>query len=223
MKKNILFILPTLAICLLLFHSCGKEKPTVTVVKGLVIDKYTEKPIDNVSILFLITHKPQTDGSSNTEHSDINSDVYGNFYFENDLPIRIFDARKTGYVSKGGGTQVATIRQGEVNDITIKMIPKDGYLKILFENFSNQSDSVYVAVYSPSQYSEATISKGVVLREGVHIQSMSSSTNTISLASEELIDVYWGFSPLPYDITTSPFHDSVFISRHDTTLFAITF
>ena len=208
-------------LCSLLLFSCRTESPTI--VNGLVVDTFTGDPIEGVSLLFLITHKPQADGSSNTEYSYINTNANGQFYFEHDLPIRLFDAKKLGYVSKGGGTQIAVIGQGEVNDITIKMIPKDGFLNLLFENSTNQADSVYVAVYSPSQFSEASISNGVIFREGVLVQNTNLENRVISLASEEIIDIYWGFSPLPYNITASPFHDSIYIQRNDTTSFSVSF
>jgi len=92
MKIKLISFIGLLLIGIFLMHSCGKDSPTI--VNGTVVDKYTGKPIEGVSITLQITHKG--DPSNNTEIKDIVSDENGNFYFEYNLPVYLFELRKSG-------------------------------------------------------------------------------------------------------------------------------
>jgi len=218
MTKIFLF---ALTIASLTFLSCKKER--LTIVNGTVVDKITGQPIPDVYISIQIKHKPATDGSSNNETDYIKTGIDGKFNFEKYLPVQFFDMKKSGYLPKGGSTGFINIRQDEINNLIVEMIPKNALLDLKINNSTNQPDSVYVAIYSPAQHSEAPISSGIILRKGYTIQSMSEHNVLINLASDENIDIYWGFSPLPYNVSTSLFHDNIFISRNDTTSHVISF
>jgi hypothetical protein len=70
---------------------------------------------------------------------------------------------------------------------------------------------------------ENSSTNGVVFRDSFIIGSLSIIEKLLSVAAEETLDIYWSFSKLSYHIETSPFHDSVYVTRNDTTAFLLSF
>jgi len=199
--------------------ACHKDKTTN--INGTVVDKVTGEPIDSASILISIYHE-KIPPPNNYEYNYLRSNELGKFSFASSLPISIRDVTKEGYLSKGIGGNKPTVIQSEVNDITLEMIPKDGWLKLGLNN-TGQSDTIYIGVYSPLKQEEFGDWPVVVANTHFFVQSMSSQNVILNLASEQIIDIYWGFSPLPVPFATAPFHGTSQIIRNDTTVFNITF
>ena len=113
---------------------------------------------------------------------------------------------------------------GTVNNIETKLHPKNGILKLVLENTTSQDDSLYVRIYSPIMDAEYEISKGFIFYTPIHVQGMSEHITLIKLASEETIDIYWGKDVIPASqIHLATNHDSVYVTRMDTTTFQISF
>lgn len=201
--------------------SCDKDKTTT--VNGTVVDKVTGMPIEGALIAVRIKHiknQPPND----IEYEDILTDQNGKFSFSSNEPISIYDVQKGGYLLKGLESDIPTIKQEEINEVILKMIPRDGNLELQINNTSSTLDTLYIGIYSPSVEAENSISYGVAVRDSFYVTGLSSQNKVYSLSSEETVDIYWGYSPLPTKIRFSPFlQGSVYINRGDTTNFTISF
>jgi hypothetical protein len=209
---------------LLGLYACHKDKDKTTVIHGTVVDKVTGERIDSAYVEIRIAHN-DIPFPNNYEIKNTYTDKNGKFAFQSDNPVSIFLVLKDGYLPKGLGTIVVPITQGQSNEVTIEMTPKDGILKLNYENNTGLHDTLYVAVYSALQESELNLSYGIIANLPVSVMNMSSNSTVFNLASEEVIDIYWAFSPWTNSssIKLAPKHDSVFISRNDTTTFSISF
>ncbi len=212
------FFYLTIILFLLLAASCHKDKTTI--VNGTVVDKITGTPIQGARITFSVYHK-DIPPPNHREFPSISSDQMGEFSFSNEDPLQILEISKAGYIFKGQG--MPAIQRGEINEVKLEIIPKDGILKLNISNSTGLTDTIYYGIYSPAQEKEYAISHGVFFRESIIVEGLNSKTKIINLASEELISIYWDFAPLQFDIKTAPFHDSVYITRNDTTDFNISF
>lgn len=216
MKKNLLLFLPALVLCSFMLFSCRKDSPTI--VNGTVVDKITGEPIDSALIKYTITHEPSIDGSANVEPRYVYSDNAGNFFIENIRPLGIFSVQKVGYVTKG---QVG-VKNENVNDITIKMVPNDGLLSLRVENLLGVHDTIFLAIYSPTLQSEADISGGKV-KLPIPILILvngQSYAQTIPLASDQDVTIYWDFKPITY---STAFQSSATIVKNDTVFYNISY
>lgn len=220
---------PSFARCLLFcflvlsfgLGACHKDK--LTTVNGIVVDKHTGLPIDNALVEFWISHK-DTPAPNNYELRDTYTDENGKFTFQSEDPLSVHWVVKDGYLPKGLGTDVVVIEQGKTNDVIINMIPKDGILKLNFEDNNAKYDTIYVSIYSALQEAELGLSHGVILGYPFFVQGLFPQSETINLASEETAHIYWSSYPVATShIQLSPNHDSVFVVRNDTTNFKISF
>jgi hypothetical protein len=197
--------------------SCSKDP--LTTVNGTVVNKITGEPIGGATISFRI----ENENNQYSEYKYLSTNHNGEFVFTHNKPIQIYDVLKKDYLPKGPGADIPSIVRGEINDIKIELVPKDGMLKLNINNNSGVLDTIYVGIYSPFQEAEFGPSNGVIFRELFNLDGLTSLDKVLSLASEETIDIYWAFSPLPFDITTVPLHDSIYVTRNDTTSFTISF
>jgi len=194
MKKNILLFLPVLLLCFSILFSCRKDSSTI--INGTVIDKITGEPIDSALIKYTITHERANGSGTWDDLQYVYSDKTGNFFIENILPLGIFSVQKVGYVTKG---QVG-VKNENVNDITIKMAPNDGLLSLRVENLLGVHDTIFLAIYSPTLKSEADISGGKVKLPipFLILVNGQSYSQTIPLASDQDVTIYWDFKPITY-------------------------
>ena len=202
--------------------ACDKDKTTV--INGRVVDKITGAPLDEAFVEFWISHA-ENPAPNNYELRDLYTDANGEFTTHDNDPISVYWVLKVGYLPKGLGTPVVPIEQGKENDVTIEMIPKDGVLKLNLENNTGIHDTVYVGIYSALQDSELGLSFGFIVNHPFEVPNMTSRSIILNLASEETIDIYWGYFPWPSNssIKLTPDHGSVYVNRSDTTSFNISF
>ncbi len=211
-----------LSVFLIGLAACYKD--TTTVINGRVVDKVTGDPLVDAYVDFWVSHK-ENPAPNNYEIRVLYTDANGEFSIHDADPIQVYWVLKAGYLPKGLGTPVVAVEQGKVNNVTIEMIPKDGVLKLNLENNTGIHDTIYVGVYSALQHSELGLSYGFIVNYPFAVQSMSSRNVIINLASEETIDIYWGYFPWPSNssIKLTPDHGSVHVIRNDTTSFNISF
>lgn len=203
---------------LLTVAACDKDK--MTTVNGTVVDKVTGAAVQGAHITFLVYHKDNP-SPNNYSFPSVSSDQLGQFSFNSNEPSQIYEIIRGGYLYKGSG--MPPIKLGEINEVKIALVPTDGMLKLNINNNSGMLDTIYLGIYSPFQEAEFGASEGVIFRESFIVENLNSFDKILNLASEETITVYWGFTPLQFDIKTAPFHDSVYVTRNDTTTFSISF
>ena len=211
-------ILLCLPFFLLGHYACHKDKVKTTVIHGVITDAKTELPIPGAIISYGVFDGGQSAGSG--QHI---TGLDGKFTIEIGINENFsgLSIQREGYVSKHGLGMM--YEPGTVNNMEIKMYPKDGTLKLVIENTSTQPDSVYVGIYSLLRHTEFSIAKGIVLNNPFIVQGLTEQQMLIDLTSEETIDVYWDFSPMQAaNIRLAPFHAPVFILQNDTTVFRIT-
>ncbi len=113
-----------LATVLFLFSiaSCDKDKTTTVNVK--VLDNKTGEPIAGAYASIRISHD-ENQPPNNIEFKSVDTDEKGEFSFSHSKPFQIYDVNRGGYLKKGIGSNIPIINQGEINEVTIQLIPKD--------------------------------------------------------------------------------------------------
>jgi len=124
---------------------------------------------------------------------------------------------------KGGSTNFIFVKQGEVNNLTVEMIPIDGKISLILDNINAQFDTIFVGVYSPILDSETGFSDGIVSSEAYIIPFGASHIKDIDLASNESIILYWSFFPFTSLFGVAPNRDTVFIPKNQTVFHTISF
>jgi hypothetical protein len=201
---------------LILLFACGKEAPAPTVINGKVTDKKSGLPIEGVVINIDFQ---QMSGLLVTKHEykQFTTDQQGEFHYthHSDYDGTYSDVGKGGYVTQSP----LGIKRGEVNNLKIQLVPKDGTLRLELINDTGQFDAIYVVLRNPSYGSLYAINLPqfpVVLPVG------EKYTTYFDLPSEEFSQIYWGFTYFPGS-SAAPFRDSVYLALHDTTSFTISF
>lgn len=209
--------------CLFGLASCHKSQE-MTTINGVVVDSVTNEPLANTSVEFDIALEDIAP-PHNFEYHDLYTDANGRFSYKNYAPMYVYWVVKDGYLPKGEGTRVVNVEQGKVNDVTIKLIPKDGTLKLKLTNSAGVHDTIYAGIYSKLLETEMGISYGFVsdVDNFFKIPVNSMDEATIKLASGEKVDIFWAFSRWPTysSIKQSANRDSIYITRNDTTSFNI--
>ncbi|MDX1910861.1 MAG: hypothetical protein SFV22_05210 [Saprospiraceae bacterium] len=219
MTRILVFIAAATGLILL---ACNpEEQPLTTSVKGTVIDKVTGAPVPGAYAQFKV-YNPSSDNPYNYIPESVAAGSNGQFYYKNDLGIQFDRAGRQGYLVKGNG--LPGISRGDVNYVTVALIPRDGAFYLNIVNSLNMGRAVYVNMYSPSQHSEFDITNGLVYRDTIMIGAMASTSTLITtIPAEETIGIYWDFQPLPFNFRLAPYGDSLFVARNDTATFTISF
>ncbi len=220
MKKNLFYYTVILFLAL---SACHKEtKPTV--VNGTVVDKKTGAGIDDAVVTFSIYHQ-NNEPDFPYQFVTVATDVNGKFSYENSSPTGLFNIDKEGYLTKGAGGIYIGLIQGEVNDITIPLIPIDGILRLNIKNVLGQHDSIFIGIYSKSLDTETSFSKGYVVFEKPQLPFAIGEIfeKDIPLASGENIHVWWSFEQPTASFQSAPFQDSIFIKMNEITPYSISF
>lgn len=205
------------------FTACVKDGATI--VNGIIVNEHTGEPIPSAWLELSIYY--ESSRPDDYEIKYIYADANGRFSFQSFDPVYIRTVAHEGFLLKGGGSKVVDLKQGKVNDVTIKLIPADGALKLTLENHTAIRDTVYPNIYSPILREEIGISLGFVsnLNSRCIIPANSSRTILYHLASEETVDIYWSTSRWPNSewLKLGPNKISTYISRNDTATFSISF
>lgn len=227
MPKPLRFISPLLLLAFsILLFACGKEETPPTVINGKVTDKKTGTPIEGATFNVDFCYEINNNGSIVIEHVSkyLNTDQQGEIHYTHDSNwdyICYSDASKEGYI----GHPYLGIKRGEENNIDIKLIPRDGVLRLNVVNTDGQYDSIWVALDNPSYTSEAQgLPYRILLSEFPLILSQGEShIENFNLTSEEFTKIYWGFSNILPMFTSAPFRDSIYLILNDTTDITISF
>jgi len=148
MTKLIRFISPLLLLSfLILLFACGKEASGPTVINGKVTDKKSGLPIEGAVINIDFQ---QLSGLivTNHEYKQFATDQQGEFHYthNSDYDGTYSDVGKGGYVTQSP----LGIKRGEINNLEIQLVPKDGTLRLELSNDTGQFDSIYMLLRNPS-------------------------------------------------------------------------
>lgn len=209
------------ALLLTLLISCNpEEEPLVTSVKGTVIDKVTGEPVPGAGVVLSYVVGKAPDFSYINDV--INAGANGQYYYNRSESFQFYQVQTKGYLAKGNG--FPGIKRGEVNYITLQLVPRDGEFNLQIENTSSVAEVLYVGIYSPAMEKENNISNGLIYRDTFYPGPMETIRTLVdNISSEEMMGIYWDFKPLPYHFKTAPFSDSFFVARNDTASFTISF
>ncbi|MEZ4927383.1 MAG: hypothetical protein R3A50_13985 [Saprospiraceae bacterium] len=199
-------------------QACHKEKP-LTVINGKAIDKFTGLPIEDVRVEFV-----ENVNYKDIIHSYKYSDSLGLFYFSSNFDTEISSAYKPGYVYKKSypGGIIPITEEEKTNKISLSFIPEDAFLRLRLENIPGLPDSIYIVVHSPIRRVESGSAFANILEEKYSFPEPLKEI-IIPAASNQMLGIYWGFTPLPTQLSNSAFVDSVFITKNDTVNYTISF
>ena len=207
----------SLFILLLVLSACQKDSPTI--INVTITDAKTGTIIEGAKVSYSLVDKNYQTGS---DHS-IKSDPSGNFTITiaNDLQFYSFLINKLGYVPKFRLDEVYV--KGDVNDVEVKLHPKDAVLRLIYENSSGQEKPIYLQAQSNTFIEAYGALPFIVTRPYPHIsQPNSKDTLDYPFTSDEWIRLFWDFAP--YSKTSlSQYQDSLYLSKGDTATYIILF
>lgn len=212
----LLFIYSTWAL------ACGKDTRPTT-INGVIIDANTGMVIPDALLEFSIAFSGK-DGAMGYTSYVTHSDINGSFTFieseGNDFYLAI--AKKAGYLEKFKH-YTFDYKKGESNNITVSLIPVDAHLRISLSNVPGGPDSVYISANSPLYAIETPISQGNLFQKKIALAISDSFTIDWPVASNENIEVFWDYKPLPSNLNNAQFHESLPVAPNDTSFLAISF
>lgn len=204
--------------------SCDKG-PVVTIINATIKDSKTGSPVVDAKIECQSRWETSQNGGliSHTDHRYFNSDKNGEFSFsyDNEKPFSITTISKSGYQYKESSYNLDLgIKRGETNDITIQLVPQDGYLGIQLENQTGLRDSIWFYVTSPTIIKEK-LSRPSPQKGFSVFQAGQSVTTIFPMTTEEMATIHWDFKKP--GVTGAAFRDSVFLVKYDTAVFNLKF
>lgn len=225
MYSKILKVAVLLAI--LLFPLGCKKEVSPTVVKATVVDYYTQEPLAGVSVF---AEKWHADQGRYELLSIIYTDTKGYFEFggESNPDFVLREMRKSGYLIKDNTIydSFTNFETGKVNEGIIPLIPLDSWLSLTVNKVSPGKSKIYLSVFSHILNSEIRASQGRVplMRDELELTEGQTYTQFPLVASNEMLTIHWDFKPLtPWSPFSTPFRDSIFVTRGDTSAVTITY
>ena len=113
--------------------------------------------------------------------------------------------------------------KGEVNDVEIKLHPKDATLRLIYENSSSQVKPVYLQAQS-NTINEAYGSLRFIVTQPYPLITQPNMKDTLDypFISDEWVRLYWDF--VSYSQTPlAQYQDSLYMTKGDTTTYIILF
>ncbi|MFN0215328.1 MAG: hypothetical protein ACKVT2_13815 [Saprospiraceae bacterium] len=209
------FFLLLLSLILIGLVSCAKKD---TVINGTITDAKTGMPIEGATIFYGVW-----DGGQATGTDEKKTGIDGKFtiviaYSENFSGLTI---KKGGYATKFGFGM--PYKSGLVNNLDIKMYPRDATLRMVYENSSNIEKSIFLQAQSKTFNEEYGVLPYIITQPYPFVcQPNNKDTVDYFFTSDEQINLYWAFSYYE-KASQSTFKDSLYLSRGDTATYSITF
>ena len=212
-----------LLLCLLgafLLSSCDKGEPTV--INGVVTDRKTGAPVEGARVECSIAYDVTDSGHSEYAITDSNGKFH--FYFPSDDYYRL----RIGYVDKTNYLTLYAppgIQQGKENNVECSIMPLDGRIKLIAENISGTTDTLYYWVAVKSLQSEFPWYGGLTgykRAEKIPVLMGEQLIKFFNTPSEEYGYLYWSTAYFP-DNSTALFMDSVYLATQDTAELVIQF
>ncbi len=220
-------ILKVAVLLAILLFPLGCKKEESTILKGTIIDFYTNEPLQGAAIFIMKWHK--TDEQYQL-FKILSSDANGNFEFveEDNLDFYIGEIHKQGYIVKHSNISNYTgkIKRGEINESIIPLVPFDSWLSLTVNKVSPGKSKIYLSVFSHILNSEIRASQGRVslMKDELELTEGQTYTQFPLVASNEMLTIHWDFKPLtPWSPFSTPFRDSIFVTRGDTSAVTITY
>ncbi len=202
-------------------QDCKKTSPTI--VKGMVVDFYTNEPLEGAAVLIYKWHKTR---EQYLIFTTLFSDINGSFEFveEDELDFYIGEIRKNGYLPKQNTIYdfIGEIKKNDINEATIPLIPKDSWLNLQVDKVSSGKSKIFLKVISPILKNEIGISFGEVPMQKAELELIEgqSYSQFLPVASNEILKIYWDSKTI--NLGTA-FRDSILVTRGDTSSFIITY
>jgi hypothetical protein len=212
-----------LSLCLLgafLLSSCDKGEPTV--IQGVVTDRKTGAPVEGATVECYVAYDVTDSGHSKYAKTDSNGKFY--FYFPGDdyYTLRIDYVDKTNYLTL---YSPFGIQQGKENNVECSIMPLDGRFKLIAENMSGTTDTLYYWFSIKSLQNEFPWYGGLTgykRAEKLPVLMGEQTIKWLDTPSEEYGYLYWGTGYFS-DYLTAPFLDSVYLAPQDTAELVIQF
>jgi hypothetical protein len=224
MSKPLRFISPLLLLAFsLLLFACGKEEASPTVINGKVTDKKSGLPIEGAEI-YVEFFQEAKNGNVLTLPKTIITNENGEFSHTEASTcdgIGLTTVTKKKYNTRAH----LNIKCNQANDLDIKLVPKDGVLRLNVVNLNGSHDSIWIIIENPSKTIEAQgFTSRILLNEFPLVLLQGDEyVEIFDLTSEEFTKIYWGFENIFPTFPLAPFQDSVYLILNDTTNFVVSF
>lgn len=115
---------------------CGKDEPSLTAVKGRVIDNNTGQPISDATVSYSYSDHDEPNGNPVYTYESLKTDSKGEFLFTLPSAGLTLTITKSEYMSKDVTKDSKhKIISGSTNDLgSLPLYPNDGVFKIVLFN-----------------------------------------------------------------------------------------
>lgn len=205
---------------------CGKDEPSLTIIKGTVTDRKTGKPIEEATVTLGFVTSTSVQGSlkEKTDFITILTDVEGQFshthgdysYLDGGSSIE-----KAGYSANLNWG----IEQGKENVLNISLLPIDAALKITILNQTGAQKSLYFLAMSALINKEGNGHKAFYYLPNNNPLTLSQGeghTEIFRFPKDE-IQIYWDFFNFYATANKAMFQDKVQLVANDTLEYNITY
>lgn len=212
---------------------CGKDEPSLTAVKGRVIDNNTGQPISDATVSYSYSDHDEPNGNPVYTYESLKTDSKGeficNFYggFGNGPEVV-----KDGYLAKDIGKDIGftdqynykyKLKHGASNDIgDQRLYPKDGVFSLVLINTAGNHKEVFGHFSSRIMDTQETPGRVIPLIEGgksIQVSQGETVAQAYKVNAGDWVKIYWGYTYATRESNV----DSFYVSKTDTAVYQINF
>ena len=219
MKSQTLLFFTLFFLCTVFSNwRCDSNHGRDTVIRGTVIDSKTAVRIQDAYIIYSLfrfgkhfgTHQLKTDSNGSFEIE----------YGANES-ISNIEISKSGYFTSFGFDAPERVI-GELNQVNFKLLPKDGWLRIDYDNPSLKNQKIYLKALSKSlDLNYGKMAYVFHQPYPVNMAETSAFTSQSAFSSDELVYLYWDTIPIIPNTHSSTHQDSFFLAQGDTLVYRV--
>lgn len=204
-------------------YSCTKKEPgpTITILKGKIVDSVTREPVRNAGIRFAAkfpsNRYPGTEISYNEWAVTNEQGMFEHTFGSEIISASLFEITADGYLYKHVKFATGKIYAGEERECEEKLVHSDAVLRIYVKNETGQQTNVHLKIKNPSIEAEAGLpwlqraDLNVGQEQIIFVHAVGDEYTTVSWSLENFIS-----NQLP------PMHeDDILMVKNDTVHYSI--
>jgi len=205
-------------IFLFVFLACKKEDNSTNIFTGQVTNKKTGAPVANANVLAYTSSSSPPNQLIKDYSTKTNAQGYYTMVIPGEDQFTFSEVFKTGFLPKIYPAKYSYLVRGDSHLVDVQLIPLDGHLRLVINNATGQHDSLYVAIYNKTVFSEYGYGPNA---SGWPVALLKGDTyiKALDFPSQEPVDIYWNFNK--FISPNALFNTSILLSTIDTTDFII--
>lgn len=204
-------------------YSCTKKEPgpTITILKGKIVDSVTREPVSNASILFAAkfpsNRYPGTEISYNEWAVTNEQGMFEHTFGSEIISASLFEIIADGYLYKHVNFGVSTIYAGEERECEVPLVQSDAVLRIYVKNETGQQPNVHLKIKNPSIEAEA----GYPWLQRADLNKGQEQIIFVRAIGDEHTTVSWSLGKIISNQLPPMHEDDILMVKNDTVHYSI--